>query len=712
MIVVRGRTIKPVSSKLLASYFDSRTDIDGYFYLGYPLIGTGDDTYPIEGLLLSKQHGAVIFHLIEGNYNLEKSQEISVIQDDVYNKLESKLKAHTELTKKKNLAVNLSVVTYAPAWDNYAQIDGDYPILVSDNDLSKYLNKTQWQDNQYHEKLISIIQSITTIRNRTKRDYVKKIDSRGYKLKQLEDSIATLDKRQNKAVIETVEGVQRIRGLAGSGKTIVLALKVAYLHSVQRDWKIAVTFNSRSLKDMFEYFITKFTGQSSEDFKSKIDIIHAWGSPKTSGIYYDICLKHNIEYYDFAKAKEIAGNKEEFDVVCEKAYQEIKEFQPYYDAILIDEAQDFSPYFIRLCYGILKEPKNLVYAYDELQNLSNKQMLSPEELFGINPEGNPVVSFTDSPNVAERDVILEVCYRNSRPLLATAHALGFGIYKKGGLVQFFEQHQLWQDVGYKVIDGELKDNHKVTLIRDEESSPEFLENHSSIDDLIIFKSFNNNDEQINHLVAEIEKNIREDELLPSDIMVIHPDAYTIRTAVGAIREKLSLKGINSELVGVTTTPDQFNKKDTVVFTQIYRAKGNEAGMVYVINAQDCYDSYNKDDRRKKRNMLFTALTRSKSWVRVYGYGRSMELLVSEFEEIKKHKFALEFVYPDANKRKQMNMVHRDDKKRDNSKFGGLENFSKNISGLNTAELLKAQEELLKLKEALDKEMAEKTYRIV
>ena len=30
---------------------------------------------------------------------------------------------------------------------------------------------------------------------------------------------------QSKAVIETVDGVQRIRGLAGSGKTIVLALK-------------------------------------------------------------------------------------------------------------------------------------------------------------------------------------------------------------------------------------------------------------------------------------------------------------------------------------------------------------------------------------------------------------------------------------------------------------------------------------------------------
>ena len=39
---------------------------------------------------------------------------------------------------------------------------------------------------------------------------------------------------QSKAVIETVDGVQRIRGLAGSGKTIVLALKAGET-AIRRD---------------------------------------------------------------------------------------------------------------------------------------------------------------------------------------------------------------------------------------------------------------------------------------------------------------------------------------------------------------------------------------------------------------------------------------------------------------------------------------------
>ncbi|MEI7100528.1 helicase, partial [Klebsiella pneumoniae] len=87
--------------------------------------------------------------------------------------------------------------------------------------------------------------------------------------------------RQNKAVIETVDGVQRIRGLAGSGKTIVLALKAAYLHTQYPDWRIAVTFHTRSLKGQFRRLINNFCIEQSgeEPDWTKIRIINAWGAP-------------------------------------------------------------------------------------------------------------------------------------------------------------------------------------------------------------------------------------------------------------------------------------------------------------------------------------------------------------------------------------------------------------------------------------------------
>jgi superfamily I DNA and RNA helicase len=73
---------------------------------------------------------------------------------------------------------------------------------------------------------------------------------------------------------------------------------------------------------------------------------------------------------------------------------------------------------------MLKSPKRLIYAYDELQNLSGTSLPPPEEIFGNDARGQPLVTFG---NDRRRDVILQKCYRNSRPVLVSAHWLGFGI---------------------------------------------------------------------------------------------------------------------------------------------------------------------------------------------------------------------------------------------------------------------------------------------
>ncbi|MFM6843368.1 MAG: hypothetical protein ACKPKS_06160, partial [Dolichospermum sp.] len=155
--------------------------------------------------------------------------------------------------------------------------------------------------------------------------------------------------------------------------------------------------------------------------------------------------------------------------------------EQYYDAILIDEAQDFSEHFLQLCYKILKQPKRLVYAYDELQSLNNKNMESPQIIFGNDKYGNPNVQLQNKPGEAKQDIILETCYRNSRPILSSAHALGFGIYRNQGLVQMFDDAGLWRDIGYEVEEGQLEDGQNVKLSRNNNTSPLFLENHSDIE---------------------------------------------------------------------------------------------------------------------------------------------------------------------------------------------------------------------------------------
>lgn len=666
-----GTTAKPESSKQLALQMESIEGLDGTLYIGYPIIGTPEGPFPFDALLLSPEKGVIAFSVVEGKSIFG---DFEVVLDECYNKLQAKLLQHATLTKKRQLAVNISTVLYAPAIVGAAPAGDETHLVATAQTLPDVINGITWESPEIFPALAASIQAITTIRKGRKRRVAQRPDSRGARLRIVEDSIANLDAQQSAAVIETVAGVQRIRGLAGSGKTIVLALKVAYLHARHPEWKIAVTFNTRSLKGQFERLINTFVIEQTNEEPDwdQIEIINAWGAPggkQRDGVYYKFCTLHGLTYYDFKSAEAEFGTQKGFAGACEKALNEVKTPKQYYDVILVDEAQDFTPHFLRLCYLFLKQPKRLVYAYDELQNLTKSSLPSPEELFGSDENGQPYVVFSDrGPAEPRQDVILEKCYRNSKPLLATAHALGFGIYRDEGLIQLFEQKQLWLDVGYIVKSGSLADGQFVSLARTENTSPKFLESHSPVDDLIQFQTFSTDEEQIQWLVDSIVKNIREEELDPEDIIVINPDPLKTRSAVSKARALLLKAGINSSLAGVTNSADIFFESDSVTFTGIFRAKGNEAAMVYIINGQDCYSSFFPSDLSIARNRLFTAITRSKAWVRILGTGPRMAELTSEYSKVKDRQFQLEFVYPTEEQRKKLQVVNRDMTKAEREKL--------------------------------------------
>ncbi|MGB4333337.1 MAG: RNA helicase, partial [Chromatiaceae bacterium] len=438
-------------SKRLAQILSEEPDLEGTLYIGYPIIGTPEGSFPIDALLVSPTKGLVLFSLVEG----KALPDYAEAQDEGFNKMQAKLRQHQNLIRKRKLLVDIHTVTFAPA---IPQLEpDDEHLLCNAGNLLASIEELELEDfePEVFPALVSVIQAISTLRRGRKKRELHNQASRGTKIKALEASIANLDSQQSAAVVETYEGVQRIRGLAGCGKTIVLALKVAYLHARHRDWLIAVTFNTRSLKKQFENLITTFVLEQANEEPDwdKIRILNAWGAPggvDRTGIYYEFCRDHGVEYLDFGTAKNRYGSDKAFEWACEIALQGVKTFAPKYDAILVDEAQDFAPNFLLLCYEYLKDPKRLVYAYDELQNLGNRSLPPAEEIFGKNPDGTArVVIRPPEAGKPKQDIILDTCYRNSRPVLSTAHALGFGVYRTKGLVQIFENKNLWFDIGYQ-----------------------------------------------------------------------------------------------------------------------------------------------------------------------------------------------------------------------------------------------------------------------
>ena len=666
--VVRGTTQKPASSNELTKLVASAPDLSGRLFIGYPILGTSTGSYPIDALLVSEDGGVVIFDLVEGT----DPGDYQGRQDDSFNKLEAKLKVYPQLTVRRNLRVPIETISFAPGVPALSQNEEEYRI-ANRQTIINALRQLQGKKLEYdlYRSTLSAIENISTIRQSRARRNIEQPNSLGARLKRLEDSIATLDHQQSTAVIETVEGVQRIRGLAGSGKTIVLALKATYLHTQHPEWRIAVTFNTRSLKGFFRRLIHNFflemTGEEPD--WDRLRVIHGWGAPgrpDRDGMYFEFCRAHNLQYFDFRTAVQMFGRNGTLGSLADLALSQVQEPKELYDAILVDEAQDFTPPFLRLCESLLKEPKRLVYAYDEMQSLSGESLPPPEMIFtNTTTRGDRPWEDNVQKEGPRRDIILQRCYRNSRPVLVTAHALGFGIYREPpvrsdtGLIQMFDNSKLWTDVGYQVVNGELADGREVALRRSEDTSPSFLETHSNIDELIQFHRFESEDEQAQWLSKAIFNNLREEELRHDDIVVINPDPRTTRGKVGLIRRHLQNMGIHSHLAGVDTNADTFYRQDaeSITLTGIYRVKGNEAGMVYVINAQDC--NIPSRNLASIRNQLFTAITRSKSWIRVLGVGSRMDSLIEEFNRLKESGFVLNFLYPTAEQRENLRIVHRD-----------------------------------------------------
>ena len=681
--VIRGTSRKPASSKELDDILSSRDDLNGLLFIGHPIVRTSSGPFPIDALLISEDVGIIAFDLIEGT----DASDHAAKQDDIANRLDSMLRTHPGLTKRRVLQVPIYTISFAPGVTHPGNPTGDCPLTNTETVIEAIqgLKRTELSETLYKMSL-SAIESISTIRQSRTRRTIHRPDSLGARLRDLEASISTLDHKQNVAAHETVEGIQRIRGLAGSGKTVALALKATYLHLQHPDWRIAVTFNTRSLRGFFQSLIQRFTIDKTGDDPDweRLRILGSWGASGGSdqdGIYREFCRAHDLRFFDFGSARQQFGSVNAFRRVCEIAEGQAKENRELYDAILVDEAQDLSPAFLRMCHSMLRNPKRLVYAYDELQSLSGESLPSPEEIFGNSlPDWNSDAT-SDGPR---RDIILENCYRNSRPVLVAAHALGFGVYRQApehsetGLIQMFDNPRLWEDVGYHVDSGNLLEGHKVVLKRTEDTSPLFLEKHSDIDELIKFVKFETEEEQAEWLAQAISKNLYEDEMRHDDIIVINPDPLTTRGKIGYARRILYDRTIPSHLAGVDTDANTFYKTNTpsVTFTGIHRAKGNEAGMVYVLNAQDCHSTAR--NLATLRNRLFTAITRSKSWIRVLGVGQGMEAIMTEFEALKKSGFVLDFIYPTADQRQQLRIIHRDARQ---AGIQGLEDWRPGIEQL-------------------------------
>ncbi|MEE4692107.1 ATP-binding domain-containing protein [Pseudomonas alliivorans] len=633
---------------------------DAVVYYGFPVFKDYEhETIKSKILILSRVHGLVLLQTSVKS-NLEVDDENL---SQVFSFIDSAIRKSKLLRKnKKELHVQFESAIFCTG--QFDDDDLENETITSINGIQTYLDELSHDesplDDEIFDEARAIIEGSKALSKPSRR--IKISDDPSTKLNiliELEKEVSNFDIDQRKIAISLINGPQRIRGLAGSGKTVVLAMKAAHIHLQHPDKKILFTFYTKSLYELIKESVSRFYRHFAGDEPNweKIDILHAWGGRKIDGVYYNACIENSLSPIAFQVAKSNNPN-DPFSFICAKL--EERQLKQKYDYILIDEAQDLPNDFFKVCYqlakGELGSDKNIVWAYDDLQSIFNVYQRTPEELFGSDSHGNPKVDLRKfKANLSygqSNDLVLYKCYRNPLEVLVTAHAVGFGLYSEKP-VQMLENQEHWEDVGYTVESGELVAGTQAKITRSRENSPLSIYQQQSKGDLVKLYGAASIDEECSWITDGIFAALAEG-LKPHDILVISLDDLNARTYFSKISRTLAQHGVRSNnlLTSISAAPP-FTLDDMVTLSTVHRAKGNEAPLVFAAGIDAIYQYKN---HRSGRNKLFTAFTRTKAWLRVSGWGDKANYFFREIEESLLNAPSLVFEVPNI---EEIETIQRD-----------------------------------------------------
>ncbi|MEM8831653.1 MAG: NERD domain-containing protein, partial [Cyanobacteria bacterium P01_G01_bin.19] len=470
-------------------------------------------------------------------------------------------------------------------------------------------------------------------------------NSRRHAIQQVRSRMIQIDLAQEKIAKQIPQGMQRIRGIAGSGKTVLLCQKTALMSVKYPDWQIALVFFSRSLYDSITQQVNKwlqYYTQNKVSYNpntSNLKILHAWGSKKQPGFHSTICK--SVAYPPVAVP--FTTSKKPNEALAEACVEllENRTIIPLFDAVLIDEAQDLicnnwqyqnkQPFFW-LAYQSLRpvnvlqpEQRRLIWAYDELQSLNSIKIPEPGEMFG--EELGHLATGKHDKEINKTE-ILSRCYRTPHQVIFVAHGIAMGWLRRQGMITGSVNPEEWLALGYKIVENERGDR-IISPVEEACNSPNIVSNISA-EKAIAFEHFTSRQQELTVLAQNIKQNLTADSLQPDrEILIIVPGAYydiapLIRqTAVFLINQGINIYLPSQGSFNCLDTPleqrdyNRFWYPGAITISDIYRAKGQEADMVYLIGLDLIAAN---ESNLYLRNQLLVALTRTRAWIEISGTG--------------------------------------------------------------------------------------------
>ena len=208
-----------------------------------------------------------------------------------------------------------------------------------------------------------------------------------------EDQVKLLDQEQERLARELGEGHRLLFGVAGSGKTVLLIARARILAKRHPDWNILILCYNKLLKKLLYNLL------NPQDYEADITVstFHGWAR--------SYILNADNEFSKIYQEASRKADREDkldalFQLVVPKLLKELLESQGdmkiYYDAILIDEVQDFEAEWFRLVMQLLNPKTNsLLIACDGLQGIYARKRFTWSSV-GIQARGRRTKRFEKS----------------------------------------------------------------------------------------------------------------------------------------------------------------------------------------------------------------------------------------------------------------------------------------------------------------------------
>ncbi|MBD3186642.1 AAA family ATPase [Candidatus Bathyarchaeota archaeon] len=179
------------------------------------------------------------------------------------------------------------------------------------------------------------------------------------------DKLVLLDKKQEEMAYNLGDGHRLFFGVAGSGKTVILVARARYLAKRHPSWRILVLCFNKVLSKYLEAKI------NPQDLDADVFVFnfHKWAKNIIERAGTKYMARYNVE---FEQCK-INRSKNEFfnEIVPRLVSEAIQNTDiPCYDAILIDEGQDFEDTWFKCIMQVLNPDTNsLLVTCDGLQGI-------------------------------------------------------------------------------------------------------------------------------------------------------------------------------------------------------------------------------------------------------------------------------------------------------------------------------------------------------